>query len=95
MEEKYPLAWTSVTDDLKAAALFPQRRDELIAHARHVRDRRHQVLLERLADGVEFQANGDVLVRRERDRQRGTKRRGSESRQKQPAGNASFFFHGS
>ncbi len=33
MEEKYPLAWTSVTDDLKAAALFPQRRDELIAHA--------------------------------------------------------------
>jgi sugar diacid utilization regulator len=33
MEEKHPLAWTSVTDDLKAAALVPQRRDELITHA--------------------------------------------------------------
>ncbi len=33
MKEKQPLAWTSVTDDLKAAALFPQRRDELILHS--------------------------------------------------------------
>src|SRR5581483_12400155 len=33
MEEKHPLAWTSITDDLKAAALFPQRRDALIAHS--------------------------------------------------------------
>lgn len=33
MEEKPLLAWTSVTDDLKAAALFPQRRDELLARA--------------------------------------------------------------
>jgi len=33
MEEKHPLAWASVTDDLKAAALGPQQRDELITRA--------------------------------------------------------------
>jgi sugar diacid utilization regulator len=33
MEEKQPLAWTTVTDDLKAAALLPQQRDELITRS--------------------------------------------------------------
>lgn len=33
MREKRPLAWTSVTDDLKAAALAPQQRDELISRS--------------------------------------------------------------
>src|SRR5579859_819686 len=33
MEEKHPIAWTSVTRDLKTAALLPQQRDELIARA--------------------------------------------------------------
>lgn len=33
MEEKYPIAWTSVTRDLKSAALLPQQRDELISRA--------------------------------------------------------------
>lgn len=33
MGEKYPGSWASVTDDLKAAALLPQQRDELLARA--------------------------------------------------------------
>ncbi|HKF36674.1 MAG TPA: hypothetical protein VKB35_07190, partial [Ktedonobacteraceae bacterium] len=33
MEEKYPMAWTPVTNYLKTAALLPQQRDELISHA--------------------------------------------------------------
>ncbi len=33
MQAKYPIAWTSVTHYLKTAALLPQQRDELIAHA--------------------------------------------------------------
>lgn len=33
MEEKHPIAWTSVTQSLKTAALLPQQRDELLARA--------------------------------------------------------------
>ncbi len=33
MEEKHPIAWTSITNDLKTAALLPQQRDELISRA--------------------------------------------------------------
>jgi hypothetical protein len=33
MEEKHPMAWTSVTHDLQTAALLPLQRDELISHA--------------------------------------------------------------
>src|SRR5712691_8948721 len=33
MEEMHPIAWTSVTHDLKTAALLPQQRDELIFRA--------------------------------------------------------------
>lgn len=33
MQEKYSMAWTSVTHYLKTAALLPQQRDELISHA--------------------------------------------------------------
>ncbi len=32
-EEKHPMAWTTVTHDLKTAALLPLKRDELISHA--------------------------------------------------------------
>lgn len=33
MEENRPITWATVTQSLKNAALFPQQRDELIAHA--------------------------------------------------------------
>src|ERR1700692_992289 len=33
MKEKHPLAWTSVVDCLKTAALLPQQRDEMISCA--------------------------------------------------------------
>ena len=33
MEEKHSIAWTSITNDLKTAALLPQQRDELILRA--------------------------------------------------------------
>ncbi|HLX40594.1 MAG TPA: hypothetical protein VKR42_08675, partial [Ktedonobacteraceae bacterium] len=33
MQEKYPMAWTSVTHYLKTAALLPQQRDDLISQA--------------------------------------------------------------
>ncbi|HEY6406468.1 MAG TPA: hypothetical protein VIY29_03260, partial [Ktedonobacteraceae bacterium] len=33
MEEKHPMAWTSVTHDLKTVALLPLQRDELISRA--------------------------------------------------------------
>src|SRR6266700_3468348 len=33
MEEKRPILWTTALQDLKMAALLPQRRGELISHA--------------------------------------------------------------
>ena len=33
MQEKYPMVWATVTHYLKTAALLPQQREELIAHA--------------------------------------------------------------